>query len=65
MSQVSPMSSMSSIGASARPGRRDIGLGRRYAAERRFRFYGMAAFSSCSSSCSPWSPRATRPSSSR
>ncbi len=31
--------------ASARPARRDIGLKRRYAAERRFRFYGIAAIS--------------------
>ena len=44
MSQVSPMSSTHpGIGIAARPERRDIGLGRRYAAERRFRLYGMAA----------------------
>ena len=29
--------------ASARPARRDIGLKRRYAAERRFKLYGIAA----------------------
>ena len=43
MSQVSTSPSMAALGATARPERRDIGLGRRYAAERRFRLYGMAA----------------------
>lgn len=32
-------------GASAKPARRDIGIKRRYAAERRFRAYGIAALS--------------------
>ena len=43
MSQVSTSPSTAVIGVSARPERRDIGLGRRYAAERRFSFFGMAA----------------------
>ena len=43
MSQVSTSPSMAALGVSAKPERRDIGLGRRYAAERRFRLYGMAA----------------------
>jgi len=33
----------SSVAAVGRPARRDIGIKRRYAAERRFRFYGIAA----------------------
>ena len=43
MSQVSTSPSMTAVGASAKPERRDIGLRGRYAAERRFRLYGMAA----------------------
>ena len=43
MSQVSTSASMAASGIAAKPERRDIGLGRRYAAERRFRLYGMAA----------------------
>jgi phosphate transport system permease protein len=43
MSQVSTNHSMAALGVAAKPERRDIGLGRRYAAERRFRFYGIAA----------------------
>ena len=34
---------MAALGAAAKPERRDIGLRRRYAAERRFRLFGMAA----------------------
>lgn len=37
------ISSGSAIPTSARPARRDIGLRRRYAAERRFRLYGLSA----------------------
>lgn len=36
---------VSGLAATARPARRDIGLKRRYAAERRFRAYGVAAIS--------------------
>nr|WP_254691797.1 phosphate ABC transporter permease PstA [Shinella daejeonensis] len=43
MSETSTTPPMTAIGISAAPARRDIGLGRRYAAERRFRLYGMAA----------------------
>ncbi|MGB3812969.1 MAG: phosphate ABC transporter permease PstA [Shinella sp.] len=43
MSQVSTSPSMAALGAAAKPERRDIGIRRRYAAERRFRLYGMAA----------------------
>ncbi|AOF89412.1 phosphate ABC transporter permease PstA [Sinorhizobium sp. RAC02] len=45
MSQVSTSPSMAALGAAAKPQRRDIGLRGRYAAERRFRLYGMAAIS--------------------
>ena len=40
---MSQVSTSPALGIAARPERRDIGLGRRYAAERRFRLYGMAA----------------------
>ncbi|WP_341643270.1 DUF3333 domain-containing protein [Thauera sp. SDU_THAU2] len=44
MSHVTTGSRMADVASvSARPERRDIGLRRRYAAERRFRLYGMAA----------------------
>ena len=43
MSQVSTSPSMATLGVTAKPERRDIGLRRRYAAERRFRLFGMAA----------------------
>ncbi|HEV7246307.1 MAG TPA: phosphate ABC transporter permease PstA [Shinella sp.] len=43
MSQVSTSSSVAALGAASKPERRDIGLRGRYAAERRFRLYGMAA----------------------
>ncbi|MGQ3280970.1 MAG: DUF3333 domain-containing protein, partial [Shinella sp.] len=45
MSQVSTSPSMAALGSVAKPERRDIGLRGRYAAERRFRLYGMAAIS--------------------
>jgi phosphate transport system permease protein len=45
MSQVSTSPSMAALGAAAKPERRDIGLRGRYAAERRFRLYGIAAIS--------------------
>ncbi len=40
---MSQVTTSPAAGIAARPERRDIGLGRRYAAERRFRLYGMAA----------------------
>jgi phosphate transport system permease protein len=45
MSQVSTSPSMAALGAATKRQRRDIGLRGRYAAERRFRLYGMAAIS--------------------
>ena len=43
MSQVSTSPTTAALGAASKPERRDIGLRGRYAAERRFRLYGMAA----------------------
>ena len=40
---MSQVSTSPALGIAASPERRDIGLRRRYAAERRFRIYGMAA----------------------
>ncbi len=52
--------------AAAQPPRRDIGLKRRYAAERRFRLYGILAIAvgvfSFARFCSRSFPRATPPS---
>lgn len=43
MSQVSTSPSTAALGVADKPERRDIGLRGRYASERRFRLYGMAA----------------------
>ena len=43
MSQVTTSPATAAFKASVRPERRDIGLRRRYASERRFRLYGLAA----------------------
>jgi len=43
MTEVTTSPATAAFKASARPERRDIGLRRRYAAERRFRLYGLAA----------------------